>query len=129
MKDSWLCRDLRECLNQAGLNLISIFDENKDYKALELAQYQFDKIEELEKDKPYFIINVLQLKKRRESLTEQDTQKLREVAVTSDLQISFGMNVLLEDNDKATQVFDKMDKETQEFIKKCPIYYLYETQL
>ncbi len=118
-----------EYLNQAGLNLISIFDENKDYKALELAQYQFDKIEELEKDKPYFIINVLQLKKRRESLTEQDTQKLREVAVTSDLQISFGMNVLLEDNDKATQVFDKMDKETQEFIKKCPIYYLYETQL
>ena len=71
----------------------------------------------------------MQLKKRRESLTEQDTQKLREVAVTSDLQISFGMNVLLEDNDKATQVFDKMDKETQEFIKKCPIYYLYETQL
>lgn len=116
-----------EYLNQAALKLISIFDENKDGKALELAQYQFDKIEELEKDKPYFIINVLQLKKRREGLTEQDIEKLREVAATSDLQTSFGANVLLGDNDKAKQVFEKIDKETQEFIKEYPIYYLYES--
>lgn len=117
-----------EYLNQAALKLISIFDENKDCKALELAQYQFDKIEELEKDKPYFVINVLQLKKRREGLTEQDIQKLREVATASDLQTSFGANVLLGDNDKAKQAFEKIDKETQEFIKEYPIYYLYESQ-
>ena len=116
-----------EYLNQAALKLISIFDENKDGKALELAQYQFDKIEELEKDKPYFIINVLQLKKRREGLVEQDIEKLREVAATSDLQTSFGANVLLRDNDKAQQVFEKIDKESQEFIKEYPIYYLYES--
>lgn len=117
-----------EYLNQAALKLISIFDENKDCKALELAQYQFDKIEELEKDKPYFIINVLQIKKRRKGLTEQDIQKLREVAAASDLQISFGANVLLENNDKAKQEFEKIDKETQEFIKEYPIYYLYASQ-
>lgn len=114
-------------LNRTALKLISIFDENKDYKALELAQYQFDKIEKLEKDKPYFIINVLQLKKRRESLTEQDIHKLREIA-TSDLQMSFGVNVLLGDKDEAKQAFEKIDKETQAFIKEYPIYYLYESQ-
>lgn len=116
-----------EYLNQAALKLISIFDENKDCKALELAQYQFDKISELENDKPYFIINVLQLKKRREGLAEQDIKKLREVAAVSDLQISFGANVLLGDNDKAKQAFEKMGKETQELIKEYPIYYLYES--
>ena len=116
-----------EYLNQAALKLISIFDENKDCKALELAQYQFDKISELENDKPYFIINVLQLKKRREGLAEQDIKILREVAAVSDLQISFGANVLLGDNDKAKQAFEKMGKETQELIKEYPIYYLYES--
>lgn len=118
-----------EYLNQAALKLISIFDENKDGKALELAQYQFDKIKELVKEKPYFIINILQLKKRREGLTKQDIERIREVAVTSDLQISFGANVLLGDNDKAIRIFERMDKATQEFIKKYPIYYLYVSQL
>ena len=116
-----------EYLSQAALKLISIFDENKDYKALELAQYQFDKIEELEKDMPYFIINTLQLKKRKEGLTEQDIQKLKEIA-DSDSQISFGVNVLLGNKDRAKQAFEKINGETQEFIKTCPIYYLYESQ-
>ena len=116
-----------EYLNQAALKLISIFDENRDYKALELAQYQFDKIKELEKDKPYFIINILQLKKRRESLAEQDIQVLRKFA-TSEGEISFGANVLLGDKDRAKQELEKMDKETQESIKIYPIYYLYESQ-
>ena len=116
-----------EYLNQAALKLISIFDENKDCKALELAQYQFDKIEELEKEKPYFIINVLQLKKRREGLAEQDIQKLEEIATASDPQICFGANVLLGDKSRARREFEKIDSETQGFIKTCPIYYLYES--
>ena len=114
-----------EYLNQAALKLISIFDENKDYRALELAQYQFDKIKELEEDNPYFIINVSQLKKRKENFSERDVQKLREI-VSSDPQVVFGVNVLLGDKEEAKQVFEKIDAETQEFIKTCPIYYLYE---
>ena len=116
-----------EYLNQAALKLISIFDENKDSKALELAQYQFDKLKGLEKDKPYFVINVLQLKKRRENLAEQDIQKLRDIATDSNPQICFGANVLLGDKDRAKQEFEKIDGETQGFIKTCPIYYLYES--
>ncbi|MCI8327580.1 MAG: hypothetical protein HFI37_07370 [Lachnospiraceae bacterium] len=106
-------------LRQAALKLISIFDENKDCEALELAQ--------LEKDKPYFIIDILQLKKRRERLTEQDIQKLKKIAAASDSVMSFGANVLLEDKDRAKQAFEKIDKEMQEFIKEYPIYYLYES--
>lgn len=116
-----------EYLNQAALKLISIYDANKDCKALELAEYQFDKIKELEKDKPYFVINVLQLKKRREGLAEQDIQKLREVATASDPQVCFGANVLLGDKGRARQEFEKIDGETQEFMKTCPIYYLYKS--
>lgn len=116
-----------EYLSQTALKLISVFDENKDFKALELAKYQFDKIIELEKDKPYFIINVLQLKKRRKSLTEQDIQELKEITRTSDPQICFGAYVLLGDIDKANQEFMKINDETQEFIKEYPIYCLYES--
>lgn len=114
-----------EYLNQAALKLISIFDANRDFRALELAQYQFDKIKELEGDKPYFIINVLQLKKRRESFIERDIQKLSGI-VTSDPQVIFGVNVLLGNKEEAKQIFKKIDEETQKFITICPIYYLYE---
>ena len=115
-----------ECLNRAALKLISVFDANKDYKALELAQYQFEKIRELEKDKSYFMINILQLKKRKEDLTEQDIYELKSI-VSSDLQISFGVKVLLEDKEGAKLIFEEMDEETQEFIKAFPIYHLYES--
>ena len=117
-----------EYLNQAALKLISVFDENKDYEALELAQYQFDKINDMEKDKPYFIINVLQLKKRQGGFTERDIEKLREIVNGSDVQISFGAKVLLGDRDGAEKEFLKMDKETQALIKTYPIFYLYEFQ-
>ena len=117
-----------EYLNQAALKLISIFDENKDDKALELAQYQFDKIKDMENDKPYFIINVLQLKKRRGNFTEQDIEKLREFANDSDVQISFGAKVLLGDRNGAEREFLKMDRETQALIKTYPIFCLYESQ-
>ncbi len=114
-------------LIQAALKLISIYDEKKDYRALDLAQYQFDKIKKLEENTPFFIINVLQLKKRRGSFTEEDIQKLKGI-VTSDPQVIFGINVLLEDAEKAREAFGRIDKETQELIKKYPIYYLYELQ-
>ena len=117
-----------EYLSQTALKLISVFDENKDYRALELAQYQFDKIKKIEGTEPNFIINVLQLKKRRECLTKHDIQKLREIE-TSDSQLTFGINVLLENMEEAQQAFEKTDKDTQEFIKVLPIYYLYESQL
>lgn len=112
-------------LSQVALNLISIFDENKDYNALELAQYQFDKINEIEGNKPYFIINLLQLKKRRESLEEQDIQKLNTIT-SSDPQMIFGIKVLIGDKDAAKWALENMDKEAQDLIKKWPIYYLYE---
>lgn len=114
-----------EYLSQSALKSISIFDEKKDYKALELAQYQLDKIEKIEKGTPYFIINTLQLKKRRESLTEQDTQTISKIT-TSESPLLFGINVLLEDKNKAKEEFLNMDKETQELMKTWPIYYLYE---
>lgn len=112
-------------LNQVGLKLISIFDENNDFNALELAQYQFDKINEIEANKPYFIINLLQLKKRREGLIEQDLQKINNITA-SDSQIVFGIKVLLEDKKAAKKIFKDMDKETQDSVEKMPIYYLYE---
>lgn len=116
-----------EYLNQAGLKLISVFDEINDCRALELAQYLYDKIKEIEKDKSFFIINLLQLKKRRENLAEHDIEKLKDIAADSDPQICFGANVLLGDKDRARQEFEKIDGETQGFIKTCPIYYLYES--
>lgn len=116
-----------EYLSQAALKLISIFDENKDHRALELAQYQLDKIKELGPDKPYFIINMLQIKKRREGLTKQDIRRLKEIA-TSDPQVAFGINVLLGDKDEAKRMFGKIDEKAKELLKTCPIYYLYESQ-
>lgn len=67
------------------------------------------------------------IKRRREGLAEQDIQKLRKVATASDPQVCFGANVLLGDKGRARQEFEKIDGETQEFMKTCPIYYLYKS--
>lgn len=114
-----------DSLNHTALRLIQAYDINGDEKLLDIAEYQLKKIEEYEKEKNYYIINRFQIIKRRGLLGSKDTMILKGIK-TENLQEMFGINVLLEDKEKAKKIYDQMNQEEQEFISEYPIYYLYQ---
>lgn len=114
-----------DSLNHTALRLIQAYDINGDKKLLDIAEYQLEKIEEFEKDKIYYKINMLQIIKRRGLFSNKEIMILKGLN-TENLQEMFGINVLLEDKEKARKIYGQLNKEEQEFIAEYPIYYLYQ---
>lgn len=114
-----------DSLNHTALRLIQAYDINRDEKLLDIAEYQLKKIEEFEKDKIYYKINMLQIIKRRDLFSNKEIMILKGLD-TENLQEMFGINVLLEDKEKARKIYGQMKQEEQEFISEYPIYYLYQ---
>lgn len=114
-----------DSLNHTALRLIQAYDISGDEKLLDIAEYQLKKIEEFEKDKIYYIINMLQIIKRRGSFNNKEIMILKGLD-TGNLQEKFGINVLLEDKKKARIIYNQMKQEEQKFISKYPIFYLYQ---
>lgn len=114
-----------DSLNHTALRLIQAYDINRDEKLLDIAEYQLKKIEEFEKNKIYYKINMLQIIKRRGLFSNKEIMILKGLN-TENLQEMFGINVLLEDKEKARKIYGQMSKEEQEFIAEYPIYYLYQ---
>lgn len=113
-----------DILNQAALNLISAFDINGDEELLNIAMYQLEKICEVEY-RDYIIINKIQIRKRLGELEIDDIETLRNIK-SDDLQIQYGINILLDNKDKAQQCYEHLDIETQDFLKEYPIFMLYK---
>lgn len=113
-----------DTLNQAALSLVAAYDINGDAELLNIAMYQLEKISLIEK-KDYIEINKFQIKKRRDGLQPEDIEILKNMK-TDDLQIRYGINVLLDDRDAAKWCYEKMDKETQDFLAEYPIFTLYQ---
>lgn len=114
-----------DSLNHTALRLIQAYDINRDEKLLDIAEYQLKKIEEFEKNKIYYKINMLQIIKRRGLFSNKEIMILKGLN-TENLQEMFGINVLLEDKGKARKIYGQMKQEEQEFISEYPIYYLYQ---
>lgn len=110
-------------LNDCALKLINVFDINGDYHFLDLAEYLMQKLEYPENDE-LFLLNKLQIKKRRRSFDGNDIELLKQMN-DSDIQVDFGRYVLLEDKEKASKVFEKFSDVQKEYYKGAPIYKLY----
>ena len=110
-------------LNDCALKLINVFDINGDYHFLDLAEYLMQKLEYPENDE-LFLLNKLQIKKRRRSFDGNDIELLKQMN-NSDIQVDFGRYVLLEDKEKASKVFEKFSDVQKEYYKGAPIYKLY----
>ena len=113
-----------DTLNYAALNLIAAFDINGDEELLNIAMYQLEKICEVE-NRHYFIINKIQIRKRLGVLGIDDIETLQNMK-SDDLQIQYGINVLLDNKDKAQWCYEHLDIETQNFLKEYPIFMLYK---
>ena len=105
------------------LKMISVFDANGDLHFLELAEYLLQKIEPFLK-KEFVLLNRLQMKKRKETLSEADINALNSMD-HPDYCIQFGKNVLLENRKAAERCFSEFSEEERTMYKDYPIYKLY----
>lgn len=105
--------------------VMQAYDINGDKKLLDIAEYQLEKVEDFEKDKIYYKINMLQIIKRRGLFSNKEIMILKGLN-TENLQEMFGIDVLLEDKEKTRKIYGQLNKEEQEFIAEYPIYYLYQ---
>lgn len=106
------------------LTLINSFDQCGKTKMLDLAEYILDKIRDYLGNESIYIINKLQIKKRKTTLDKDDKQKLKSVACNEN-DVEFAKNVLLENTIEADKNINKMNEDNRKWIEKYPIYNLY----
>lgn len=111
-------------LNQAALNLISAYDINGDTELLNIAMHLLQKISVVEA-KDYIKVNIFQIKKRRGELLPEDIESLKNMR-SEDLQMEYGISVLLGDRDKAKRCYEQIDEETRATLTEYPIFTLYQ---
>lgn len=104
------------------LELIKAYDESREHKWLEFAEYLIDKILEFS-NSPSYRINKLQIIKRIRNLSKEEKDELYEIKENEkDNMIQCGIAILLENSSDFERYFNKL--ENKEEFEKYPIYNL-----
>lgn len=104
------------------LELIKAYDESREHKWLEFAEYLIDKILEFN-NSPLYRINKLQIIKRIRNLGKEEKDELYEIKENEkDNMIQCGIAILLENSSDFERYFNKL--ENKEEFEKYPIYNL-----
>lgn len=104
------------------LELIKAYDESREHKWLEFAEYLIDKILEFS-NSPSYRINKLQIIKRIRNLSQEEKDELYEIKENEkDNMIQCGIAILLENSSDFERYFNKL--ENKEEFEKYPIYNL-----
>ena len=115
-------------LNESVLQLINAYDINKDIQLLDLADYQLSRIKKESAESYITTMNQLQIRKRKGILNEDDIIALKNIE-TDDAGLLCGINILLEEKEKAKSYYNKMTSEEHELFNNYPIYHLYKNLL
>lgn len=115
-------------LNESVLQLINAYDINKDIQLLDLADYQLNRIKKESSQSYITTMNQLQIRKRKGILNEDDIIALKDIE-TDDAGLLCGINILLEEKEKAKFYYNKMTSEEHELFNNYPIYNLYKNLL
>lgn len=73
-------------------------------------------------------MNQLQIRKRKGISNEDDIMTLKNIE-TDDAGLLCGINILLEEKEKAKSYYNKMTSEEHELFNNYPIYHLYKNLL
>lgn len=104
------------------LELIKAYDESREHKWLEFAEYLIDKILKFSNSLSYRI-NRLQIIKRIRNLSQEEKDELYEIKENEkDNMIQCGIAILLENSSDFERYFNKL--ENKEEFEKYPIYNL-----
>lgn len=115
-------------LNESVLQLINAYDINRDIQLLDLADYQLSRIKKEPNESYITTMNQLQIRKRKGILNEDDIIALKDIE-TDDAGLLCGINILLEEKEKAKSYYNKMTSEEHELFNNYPIYHLYKNLL
>lgn len=115
-----------ESMNLSGLNLIHAYDgdEEKNQCLLEIAFNLFEELISLFGEKNIYIINRMQIKKRRGLLNKSDVYTLSKMD-SMDKQEECGRYILLGNKREAEKLISQMSQEEQDLFKVYPIFKLY----
>lgn len=99
-----------------------IKDERKINTAMELAKWLID-VDQDEQNKLIYILNKMQIKKRKQQLDDADNNYLSDLLDKHQSnEIKFAIYLLLDEQSLAMRTFNKMDKKQQTLFKTMPIF-------
>ncbi len=115
-------------LNNVAVNLIESYDINSDEHLLDLAYYVLKKLLEVDifEDQILLVqINIMQIKKRKNKLSEDDIKFLQDKkANEKSIMILSAVCILLGDNIEAKNYLSQLSESDKENIVSRPIYKL-----
>lgn len=117
-------RDLLKYANFNVLELLSAYDLSNNVDQLEAAEKLADWIIEKDIECPEFLLNKLQIIKRRRGFNDEENRKLYELIENSANSdgIKLGAYILLDNRIMTRRYFDKLSADEKEEFMKYPIY-------
>lgn len=117
----------KNVLNMAGLNLIHAYDGNieQNQQLLDMAGRLFEELSRLFVGELLYVLNWMQVKKRKNSLGREDMEILEKLQGINNQEVC-AKYILLGKKKEATLYFEQMDESEQNIFKQYPIYTLYE---
>ncbi|MEQ6357720.1 hypothetical protein ABNX05_24240 [Lysinibacillus sp. M3] len=112
--------------NQIALDLISVYDETKDFKFLNLARGLLSGLVETSKENNIYKLNLLQIKKRNTIPFEKyEEEFLLDFLEMDDLQTKFVVQVILGSKTAAERLFKQMSSDEKTDVQEWPIFNLF----
>jgi hypothetical protein len=112
-------------MNYAALQLIATFDINRDDEFLSLAMQILERLLEVFPKDDIYLINIMQIKKRRDLLDKDDKDILYAIKERSDIQqIHCCVNILIGNYFDAKKNLERMGEEERNIFKGYPIINL-----
>lgn len=107
------------------VELLAAYDITKNEKYYDMAKLISNKLLDVSPQNEYWIINKLQLLKRKRELSEEELQELEKIEEqTKDKQVICAANILLDNKRKAHKKIEELSKEEKEVFMNYPIYNL-----
>lgn len=110
------------------LEMIGAYDVSKNSEIIDCCKYCYEKILSYDHDDNIlFKINFWQIKKRLFQLSEKDKDEIKEtLKISEEISIRWSLSVLNDEKDESVELFKVMSIEEQEYLKKYPIYSIFE---
>lgn len=123
------CSDFNEYtegyLSLMLMEILSAYDTTQNEVYYNLCNLISKKLLEVSPENEYWIINKLQLIKRKRELCDEELLDLEKMEqVTENKMVESAVNILLENKRKAKRIIDEMSKEDKELFCSYPIYNL-----
>lgn len=110
-------------MNLLVLMLINSYDKTKNEEFYQLAEEFIDKLLEWEPNDNIYIVNQLQLVKRKRELTDTEKSKLYNIKneENDNIELLYGISILLENKSDIDYYYNRLDAKSKKEFSKFPI--------